>query len=134
MTKLIAALIVAAVLFGVWELWVWYDKVDHEKEVDQRTLAMAHVVGDSLSGVPGQLEPSLQEAKNKGAEGLKKWLALYGSRIEDPRKAWLEMDYCVLIARDNPAEAKRIFADVKARTPPTSRIYKRIQELSKSYE
>jgi hypothetical protein len=134
MTKLIAALIVAAALFGIWELWVWYDRVEHEKEEDASKAKSAEVNGYSLPGLSGELEPQFQAAKNKGAEGLKTFLATYGSRIDDPRKAWIQLDYCVLISRENPAEAKRIFADVKARTPPTSKVWKRIQELSKSYE
>jgi hypothetical protein len=134
MTKLITVLIIAAVLFGIWELWVYYDKVDHEKESDQKQAAAQVIRGEQLSGMPYKLEQSLQTAMSHGATGLKGWLAAYGPRIQDPRKAWIELDYCVLIARDNPAEARRIFADVKARTPPTSPIWKRIQELSKSYE
>ena len=31
------------------------------------------------------------------------------------RRAWIELDYCVLIARSNPAEARKIFAEVKER-------------------
>ena len=134
MTKLITVLIVVAVLFGIWELWVYYDKVDHEKESDRKQVAAKVITGEQLSGLPFQLEQSLQTARSHGATGLKAWLAAYGSRIQDPRKAWLELDYCVLIARDNPAEARRIFAEVKARTPPTSPIWSRIQDLSKSYE
>ena len=134
MTKLIAALIVAAVLFGIWELWVWYDRVDHEKEEDEAKARAALVVGDYLQGMPMDLEPKLTAARAKGAEGMKSFLATYGAKMEDPRKAWLELDYCVLIARDNPTEARRIFAAVKGRTSPTSKVWKRIQELSKSIE
>jgi len=134
MTKLITAVIIIAVLFGVWELWVWYDNVEHQKEDEVAKAKAALVVGDALPGMSGDLENKFQEAKRNGNEGLKKFLATYGARIDDPRRAWLELDYCVAITRENPIEAKRIFADVKARTPQTSRVWKRIQELSKSYE
>jgi len=134
MTKLITVVIVVAVLFGVWELWVYYDRVQNEKESDQKQAAASVIIGEQLPGMPFQMEQSLQTAKSRGATGVKNWLAAYGPNIQDPRKAWIELDYCVLIARDNPAEAKRIFAAVKARTTPASPIWKRIQELSKSYE
>ena len=76
MTKLSAALIVAAVLFGVWELWVWYDNVEHEKEEDKNKAKVGEVVGDALPGMPGEFEAGYQDIKNKGAEPLKKWLAV----------------------------------------------------------
>ena len=134
MTKLITVVIIVAALFGLWELWAWYDRVEHDKEDEASKAKVALVVGDNLPGMPWQIDQNYQNAKAKGAEGLKTFLATYGARVEDPRKAWIELDYCVLIAREHPAEAKRIFADVKARTPTTSRIWKRIEELSKSYE
>ena len=134
MTKLITALIIVGVLFGVWELWVYYDKVDHEKEEDAHKAAASVVRGDQLQGLNYQLETGLQSAMDKGAAGLKTWLAAHGNQVEDPRKAWIQLDYCVMISRDNLAEARRIFAEVKARTPNTSPVYKRVQELSRSYE
>ena len=39
-----------------------------------------------------------------------------------------------MITRDNPQEAKRIFDEVKDRTPPTSPVWPRIHELEKSYQ
>jgi hypothetical protein len=134
MTKVIAAAIVIAVLFGIFELWAWYDRVEHEKEDEVAKAKAELVTGDTLGGLPGDLYLQFEDARKKGAEGLKKFLDTYGSRLDDPRKAWIQMDYCVAISRENPAEARRIFAEVKARTPKTSRIWKRIEELSKSFE
>jgi len=54
--------------------------------------------------------------------------------VQDPRKAWIELDYCVMVAREDPAEAKRVFRDVKARTAASSPVWPRIQKLQKTYE
>jgi len=134
MTKLIAILIIALLLFGAYELVLYYDKIQNEKEGEQKQAVAARLVGDSLPGMPYQLEASLRNAEQNGAAGLANWLKTYGSRTDDPRKAWIELDYCVLLARDNPAEAKRIFGEVKHRTPPTSPLWPRIKELAKTYE
>ena len=46
---------------------------------------------------------------------MRNWLKTYGQSVEDPRKAWIELDYCVAVAREDPAEARRVFAAVKER-------------------
>ncbi len=58
----------------------------------------------------------------------------YRKVAKDPRLAWIELDYVQLVAPKNPGEAKRVFADVKQRTPPESPVYKRVKELEKTYE
>ncbi len=135
MTKIIAVFIIALFLFGVYHLVLYYDKVQNEKEADQQAARFKPKGGDQLPGMPYQLESSLQAAEQNGATGLGNWLKVYGPKIEDPRKAWIELDYCVLLARDNPAEARRIFGEVKQRTPPSSPLLgPRIKELAKTYE
>jgi hypothetical protein len=135
MTKLIAALIIAAVLFLGYQLFLYWDRVKNEEE-SARKEAAAKVItrGDQLQGMPYDLEATFRTAEQKGATGLKFFLKSYGDRVQDPRKAWIELDYCRELARDNPAEAKRLFAEVKARTPSTSPIYPRIRQLEKTYE
>jgi len=44
------------------------------------------------------------------------------------------LDYCTMIVRDDPTEARRIFKSVKERTPATSPVYDRVKKLEKSYE
>ncbi len=112
MTKLIAALIIIVALFGGWQLFLYWDKVNHEEDV-ARKQAGGPIVGEQLPGLPDKYEASLKAAQNKGAAALKNWLKTFGGAVQDPRKAWIQLDYCVLIARDDPAEAKRIFAEVK---------------------
>jgi hypothetical protein len=134
MTKVIAALIIILVLWGGWELFFYWEKVKNEDETKQKQEAAAMVMGDRLPGVPSQLESSLQAAQKQGAAALKNWLKTHDQSIEDPRKAWLELDYCVAIARENVAEARRVFAAVKERTPPSSPVWPRIKQLEKTYE
>ncbi len=50
------------------------------------------------------------------------------------RKAWIELDFCVAITREDPSEARRLFKAIKDRTPPTSPIQPRLRQLEKSYE
>jgi len=54
--------------------------------------------------------------------------------VEDPRKAWIELDFCVAVAREDPAEARRVFAAVKERIGPASPVWPRMKELEKTYE
>jgi hypothetical protein len=134
MTKVIAALIIVAVLYGGWELFLYWEKVKNEDETKQKQAAAAMVVGDQLPGVAYQLEASLQAARKQGAAGLTNWLKIHSQSVEDPRKAWIELDYCVALFRENTAEARRVFAAVKERTPPSSPIWPRIKQLEKTFE
>ncbi len=133
-TKLIAALIIVAVLYGGWNLFVYWDKVKNEKESIRKEEAAAVVTENSLPGLPSALEQSLQTARRQGAASLKNWLKTYGNSVQDPRKAWIELDYCVMIAREDPAEARRVFASVRERTGPASPVWQRIKQLAPTYE
>lgn len=134
MTKLIAALIIIGVLFCGWELFFYWEKVKNEQEVQEKHARASIVTEDQLSGLPQPLEASLRAAESQGATGLRNWLKTYGRVVQDPRKAWIELDYCLLISKDDPAEARRLFAEVKNRTPESSPIWQRIKKLENAYE
>jgi hypothetical protein len=134
MTKLIVILIIVAALFGGWQIFVYWEKVNREEENAQKQTASTVVDPRSLPGLPQKYQLNFQAAEKQGAAGLKTFLKNFGSAVQDPRKAWIELDYCVLIAREDPAEAKRIFATVKERTPPSSPVFPRIKQLEKTYE
>ena len=134
MTKVIAALIIIGVLWVGWEIFLYWDKVSHDKEDKQKQNAAAMVSGDQLPGLSYKLEDSLRAARNQGATGLRNWLKTYGQQVEDPRKAWIELDFCVAVARQDPAEARRVFAQVKERTPPSSAVWPRMKQLERAYE
>jgi hypothetical protein len=138
MTKLIAALIIVVVLYAGWHLFLYWEQVKNEEENTKKQAAAARVVGDQLPGLPYNLDASLraaqQAAQTQGAPALRNWLKAFDKQVEDPRKAWIELDYCVLVAKEDPAEARRVFAEVKKRVPPSSPVWPRIKQLEKSYE
>jgi hypothetical protein len=135
MTKtLIIIAIVAAVALGGWQLFDYWAKIQDEKYAAQKQAVAAQVNPDTLPGLPGGWDVALRNAEQQGATALGNWLKTYGPKVQDPRKAWVELDYVLMITRDNPQEAKRIFAEVKDRTPPSSPVWPRVHELEKSYE
>ena len=134
MTKAIAALIIVLVLWGGWELFFYWERVKNEDETKQKQEAAAMVIGDQLPGVPYQLESSLQTARKQGPAAVRNWLKNNNQSIEDPRKAWIELDYCVAVARENVGEARRVFAEVKDRTATNSPVWSRIKQLEKTYQ
>ncbi len=138
MTKVIAVVIIILVLWGGWELFFYWERVKNEQETQKKQEAAALVVGENLPGMPYQntqtLEQSLRKAQAQGAGAMRAWLKAYGNLVQDPRKAWIDLDYCLLLAREDPAEAKRIFAEVKARTPQTSPVWPRIKQMEKTYQ
>jgi hypothetical protein len=134
MTKLIAAFIIIVALYGGWHLFLYWEKVRDEKEAQQKQAVAATIDGDHLSGLPDKLAPSLDAAKKAGATAMRNWLKNYGAMVQDPRKAWIQLDYCVAVSREDLPEARRVFAEVKKRTPPTSPVWPRVKDLEKVYE
>ncbi len=133
MTKIITAAIIIVVLWGGWELFFYWERVKNEEETAKKEANIV-IVPEQLQGMPQGLEASLKAAQNQGVSGLRNWLKAYGRSIQDPRKAWIELDYCQLLSREDIPESKRVFADVKARTPTNSVIWPRIKQLEKTYE
>ena len=135
MTKaLIIAVIVVAVALGGWQLFEYWERVDNEKFEAQKHAASSVVNPENLPGLPQGYDTSLRAAQQQGAAGLANWLKVWGPGVQDPRKAWIQLDYVLLIARDNPQEAKRIFTEVKDRTPPSSPVWPRVHDLEKSFQ
>lgn len=132
MTKLITILIAIGLLYGSYQLFLYWKHVESEQQAQQK--ATAEFNPDTLPGLPPQLEKSFQIVRQQGPAAMRNWLKSYGEQVQDPRRAWIELDFCVAIARDNPAEARQIFAGVKARTPSTSPVWPRVKELEKSFE
>jgi hypothetical protein len=134
MTKIIGILVVVLVIWGGYELFEMWNKYDLQKDIAEQDAASKHFSPDSLAGMPQGGRETYAKAQQHGAVGIAAWLKAYNGKVQDPRRAWIELDYVVAISHDDPAEAKKVFADVKARTPETSPIYFRIKELSKTYE
>src|SRR5436190_4040739 len=96
-TKLIAAFIIIMVLYGGWHLFLYYDRIKNEEQTAQKQAAATAIIPEQLPGLAQQLEPTLQAAAKQGAAGLRNWLKTYNRVVQDPRKAWIELDYCVLV-------------------------------------
>jgi hypothetical protein len=134
MTKLIAALIIAVVLYGGWQLFFYWERLQNEQENQKKEVAAEATRGDQLPGLPFELDQSLKTAQGLGANGLRNWLKAYGDKVQDPRKAWIQLDYCQMVSAEDPSDARRVFSEVKQRTPHTSPVWPRIQRLEKTFE
>jgi len=135
MKAVIIILIVAGVVFGGYKIWEYWDNVEHEREM-KANAPQAEITGDRLPGMPPKLEQSFKDAEKGGPKTLKPWVDRVKSTgmVKDPRLAWIELDYVLMITKDDPVQAKRIFADIKQRTPPDSPVLPRIKALEKNYE
>jgi hypothetical protein len=122
--------------YQLWEYWGKFSNVNGSSSASTSASSSAAVQDDSTSlpGMSPKLEPLLAASRNRGAAGLHDFLLTYGKTISDPRLASIELDYVVLVAKDDPTEARRVFAKVKSRTSPTSPVYPRVQLLQKTYE
>lgn len=100
----------------------------------RKEVPVVAVSGDSLAGLPPYLEAGYRAVKDKSPSTLLAWYKANEAQIADPRKAWLELDLCIAIRRDYPAEATEIFARVKQRVPPSSPVWPRVKELEKAFE
>jgi len=135
MTKLMGILVVVLVIWGGYELFELWDRYDKEGDLKQKEEEAArNFTPESLPGMPYELKDSYEKAKKNGTIAMGNWLKAYNSKLQDPRKAWIELDYVVDVAGKDPVEAKKIFADVKARIPTNSLVYPRIKQLQSTYE
>ena len=136
MKVVISILIIIFVGVGAFKLWEYWDRVNLEKEQTERAADGSDIKEQQLSGMSYELAERYNQAKQKGASGVKDFLEAYGKapKFEDPRKAWIELDYALLIVGSDPLEAKKIFLDVKQRTPTNAFIYPRIRAMSKTFE
>lgn len=90
--------------------------------------------GQELAGLPPYLEATLAQAQQGGVEELGKWLKQWGRNVQDPRLAWIELDYVVLLNLRSHKEARERFHQVQARIGPGSPVYDRLSKLAPAYE
>jgi len=135
MKALISILIIVAVIFVAYKVFQRWEQVQAEQS--KKKAAETQVVdGASLPGVPPEMEMGLEQAYREGAVGLRRWLerAKRSGRVKDPRLAYIELDYVVMVAKEDPEEARRVFAEVQSRIGPDSPVYPRVQNLAKTYQ
>lgn len=134
MTKLISAFLIVLVIVAGWKLVAYYRQVEEQNRTQKKIETGADVRPEQLEGLPYELNQSLQAAQQNGSAGLRDWLKYYGAQVKDPRKAWIELDYCRSAMRDDPQDARRVFQAVKARTPTNSPVYPRVRQLERTFE
>ena len=129
-------LIVCAALYVFKELLGRYDSIKKEDPSSEPAARseVARPPAQALAGLPPSLENAHQTAEKQGAGALKNFLIGYRQYLRDPKLADIELDYVVLVSRQDPAEAKRVFQAVKERTPLSSPVYPRIKSLEKTYQ
>ena len=136
MKVLISILIILGVIFTAWKGYDYWDRVNTEKDKSERKASGADIVPNDLPGMPYQLIEKYRNAASKGPEAMKAFLDAYDKApsFQDPRKAWVELDYIVSITSSDPLAAKKRFAAVKGRVSTNSPVYFRIRSLEKTYE
>jgi hypothetical protein len=136
MKALIAILIVLVVGIGGYKLFEHWEAVKEQRVLEEKAVKGADINPESLPGLPWQLVQKLRDAQQAGPASVKNFID-YCKRVpdvKDPRLAWIELDYVVLITSTDPVEAKKIFQAVKKRTPEDSPIQPRLRLMAKNYE
>ena len=110
-----------------------FDQYKAKQQKEEAAAKGANGPADGLDGMSPSMEPSLQAAQAQGAPALRNWLERYGTQVQDPKLAAIQLDYVVLVSRSNPAEAKRIFQAVKQRVAKGSPLYDRVKKLDATY-
>lgn len=135
--KIVIALILLLLAgFLGYSLWEHWREVNERKQADQLAASGADIDPKSLPGLPSQLELKLDEAQRNGLVRFKAFIdgIKQLKDVKDPRLGWIELDYVVMLSHSNPVEAKKLFWEIKQRTPENSPIYPRIRTLAKTYE
>lgn len=141
MKALISIFIVLVLIYGFLELIGFYNRTARPGAGgggDDAPIA-AHIdhlagSGDTLSGLPQSLEASLAQAQQGGLEELGKWLKTWSRNVQDPRLAWIELDYIVLLNLKDHQAARERFLAVRNRIGPDSPVAERIRKLEPAYE
>ncbi|MEN9776977.1 MAG: hypothetical protein RIS24_161 [Verrucomicrobiota bacterium] len=129
-------LLVATVGFGVYRISLIYRSIptDEQARGNARENATPMVVDESLPSLSPPLEASLASATQAGPQALRQWLNQNGAWVPEPRLSAIQLDYAQMLVRSNPAEARRVYAAVKARTPANSPLASRLKQLSRTFE
>jgi hypothetical protein len=137
MKALICIVIVVVVVLVFKEVFLPFYERSKRGEVATQTETggrPGELRGEDLAGLPTSLEASLQTAQGEGAKAMGEWLQKYRTYAKDPRLAWIELDYVVLVSLQDAKEARRVFQGVKERTPPNSPVFERVKKLEKTYQ
>jgi hypothetical protein len=136
--QILGVFLIVLALWGGWQLYkYWGTYKEREGESASGTSTpTAPLTPQQLGELPPKLEQALIAAQREGPAAMKQWLQQHGKSplLKDPRKAWIELDYVLMISLSHPGEAKRLFHEVKNRIGPDSPVYERVKKLEKTYE
>jgi hypothetical protein len=134
-SKIIGTFLVVVV---IWLGWLAYDYWTSKEALEgkPKSKAVRTVTLEDLGQLPERLEQELAEAQKEGASGLKRFLTKYQKApvLKDPRKAWIQLDYVVMVSLTDPGEARRVFREVKNRVGPDSPVYERVKKMQPTYQ
>jgi hypothetical protein len=138
MKLLITAVIALGLGLGVWQIYQYWEKTQENQHPARPTptvLAPPPIPsGDELPGLPQKLQSVYDAAQQRGAAGLRDFLATHAKEVSDPRLASIQLDYVLLVTTSDLADARRVFAKVKDRIQPGSPIYSRVQQMATTYQ
>jgi len=137
MKVLVNVLIALAVAFVGFKIFVHWEKVKEKRVLEERAERGADIDPDQLPGLPSQFKARLRDVQQNGDPAVfKRFIDACKSQpgVADPRLAWMELDYVVMLSASNPVEARKIFRAIKKRTPEDSPIMPRIRLMEKHYE
>jgi len=134
MSKLLLLLLVVSVGYGVYRISVLYGKADVEERARAREASSAPALESLLPQLSAQAEAAVATATASGALALKAWLDANARYVPEPRLSAILLDYAQMLIRSNPAEARRIYAAVKARTAADSPLAARVAKLSRTFQ
>lgn len=133
MSKVIGVAILLILGFAGWRFAAYYQEVN--RQIEQRNNRWKQTSPPAeFPGMPPALEQSLAAAKTRGASEFKKWLRQYRRYVQEPRLSEIELDYVIMVGWSDPAEARRVFANVRKRNGKSSPLAARIQRLTKTYQ
>jgi hypothetical protein len=134
MKFVITVIIIVGLSLGAWQIYQYWGTFKEREQPLSASGPAPISTGLELPGMQPRLQSTLDAATQRGANGLRDFLATNRKTITDPRLAWIELDYVVLVAQSNPAEARKVFAQVKSRIGTDSPVYSRVKQLEKTYE
>src|SRR5262245_16514511 len=111
MKAAIGILIALIVIIGGYKLFEHWEAVKERRVLEEKAAKGADINGDQLPGLPWQLNQKLRDAQQAGPASVKNFIE-YCKRVpdvKDPRLAWIELDYVVMLTSTDPVEAKKIF-------------------------
>jgi hypothetical protein len=127
-----AVVVIVGLTLGAWQLNDYWGSFKHKHHSSAQELP-PDLPEDQLAGMPSSLQSALNNARERGAIGLREFLTAYGNTISDPRRASIELDYAVLVATSDPSAARRAYAKVKGRIDSGSPVFNRMKQLEKTY-